>query len=91
MRNTMLAMLTILAAGTAMTTGSSPAAARDYPYCVQGRGLGYPGDCSYRSYAQCMASASGRGLDCNVNPRAAYGMQRSERAYRQPRIYYRDY
>jgi hypothetical protein len=73
--------LALLAATTAMI-GSSPAAAYDYRYCLQGRGVGVPGDCSYSSYAQCMAAASGRGLYCNINPRAAYGRQRQMRIYR---------
>lgn len=83
MRNVMLAILTLSAAGAATLVGSSPAAAFDYPYCVQGRGVGIPGDCSYASYAQCMASASGRGLYCSVNPRAAFGqLPRRGRFYR---------
>jgi hypothetical protein len=41
-----------------------------------------PGDCSYRSYAQCMASASGRRVYCNVNPRVAHGERRRGRVYR---------
>ena len=82
MRKTMLAIITVLAAGTASVVGSAPAAAYDYPYCLQGRGVGIPGDCSYRSYAQCMASASGRIAYCNVNPRVALGQQRRGRPYR---------
>jgi len=50
---------------------SGPAAAHDYPWCAQGKGVGVPGDCSYQTYGQCMASASGRNLYCNVNPRVA--------------------
>ena len=65
--------------------GSSPAAAYDYPYCLQGRGVGIPGECSYTTYDQCMASASGRGLYCNINPRVAFGQQQ-----RRMRVY-RDY
>jgi Protein of unknown function (DUF3551) len=30
-------------------------------YCLQGRAWGYPGDCHFSSYSQCMASASGKG------------------------------
>ncbi len=83
MRNSILAILALTAATAATVAGSSPAAAYDYPYCVQGRGIGIPGDCSYNTYAQCMASASGRGLYCNVNPRAAFGaQQRRTRTYR---------
>src|SRR5215203_7321305 len=82
MRNAMLAILALSAATVATVAGSSPAAAYDYPYCLQGRGIGIPGDCSYSTYAQCTESASGRGLYCNVNPRAAFGQQRRMRVYR---------
>ena len=68
MRNAMLAILALSAATIATVGGSSPAAAYDYPYCLQGRGIGIPGDCSYTSYSQCMASASGRAAQCVVNP-----------------------
>ena len=87
MRNTMLALLALSAAGAASMVGSSPASAFDYPYCIQGRGVGIPGDCSYRSYAECMATASGRAVYCNINPRVAFGQQRRGRPYR---YYYND-
>lgn len=77
MRRLVLASLVVAAAGAATLATSAPAAARDYPWCVQGRGVGYPGDCSYTSYAQCMASASGRYATCGVNPRTAYGARRA--------------
>jgi hypothetical protein len=82
MRNAMLAILALSAATVATVAGSSPAAAYDYPYCLQGRGIGIPGECSSTSYSQCMASASGRALYCNVNPRVAFGQQRKMRVYR---------
>jgi hypothetical protein len=82
MRNAMLAILTLLAAGAATIAGTAPAAAYDYAWCVQGRGVGIPGDCSYQTYGQCMASASGRGLYCNINPRVAFGRQQRGRYYR---------
>ena len=82
MRNASLIVAVLLAASAATLAGSTPAAAIDYPWCVQGRGVGIPGDCSYTSYAQCMASASGRGLYCNVNPRTAFGRERRGRVYR---------
>jgi Protein of unknown function (DUF3551) len=82
MRNAMLAILAMVAAGAATIAGSGPAAAIDYPYCIQGGGWGVPGDCSYRSYAECMASASGRRVYCNVNPRVAFGQARRGRPYR---------
>ena len=47
MRNAMLAILALSAATVATVAGSSPAAAYDYPYCLQGRGIGIPGECAY--------------------------------------------
>ncbi|WP_213289584.1 DUF3551 domain-containing protein [Bradyrhizobium sp. sGM-13] len=85
MRSAVIATLALTVATVATVAGSSPAAAYDYPYCLQGRTIGIPGDCSYSSYGQCMASASGRGLYCNVNPRFAFGQQQ-----RRMRVY-RDY
>lgn len=83
MRKTMLALLTVLAAATASFISAAPASAYDYPYCLQGRQTGYPGDCSYPSYASCMASASGRSAYCGVNPYVAFGAQ--QQARRKPR------
>jgi hypothetical protein len=79
----MFVLLTLMAASAGAMAGSASAAAYDYPYCLQGRGVGIPGDCSYQTYAQCMASASGRALSCNINPRVAFGQQRGriQRAY----------
>ena len=86
MRYATMAALAVLAAGAATMASPTPAAAYDYPYCAQGRGVGIPGDCSYQTYAQCMASASGRNLYCNVNSRAALNQQQPRRG----RVY-RDY
>ncbi len=83
MRKAALAMVALSAASAATIAGPSPAAAFDYPYCIQGGGWGVPGDCSYRSYAECMASASGRRVYCNINPRVAFGQERRRgRPYR---------
>ena len=87
MRLAMLVISAALAAGATMTAGAGPAAAFDYPYCIQGRGWGVPGDCSYSSYAQCMASASGRAVSCNINPRVAFGQSRAWRERRHPHHY----
>jgi hypothetical protein len=73
MRKLMLGLMALTAVGAATLTTSAPAAAGDYAYCLQGRDMGYPGDCSYSTYAQCMASASGRYASCGINPRVAYG------------------
>jgi len=82
MRNAVLALLAVTAAGAVTLAGSGPAAARDYPYCIQGGGFGYPGECSYSSYAQCQASASGRYVYCGINPLFAFGQQRRGRSHR---------
>lgn len=86
MRKTMFAILTVLAAGTATLAGTAPAAAHDYPWCVQGKDVGYPGDCSYTTYQQCQASASGRYASCGINPRVAFGVRPQPR--RAPPIAY---
>ena len=60
----------ILATGTIFTT---PAMAQtyypNYPVClyVYDFGLNYA-DCSFTSFAQCNATASGRGATCYANP-----------------------
>lgn len=50
-------------------SGALPAAARDYPFCIKGcdYGAGH-GDCSFSSYQQCQATASGRLAYCDANP-----------------------
>ena len=82
MRAFMFGLITASIVGISAIAGAGPAAAYDYPWCLQGPGVGIPGDCSYQSYAQCWASASGRYAYCNVNPRAAYArIPRGRRAY----------
>ncbi|MFB9264741.1 DUF3551 domain-containing protein [Bradyrhizobium erythrophlei] len=78
MRNAMLAVLALAAAATAVSTGPA-AAGYDYPWCAQGKGYGYPGECSYQTYQQCQASVSGRNLYCGVNPLFAFGQAQSQR------------
>jgi Protein of unknown function (DUF3551) len=82
MRNAILAVLALASAGAATVAAPTPASARDYPYCIQGGGWGVPGDCSYRSYAECQASLSGRYGYCNVNPRVAFARQAHRQRYR---------
>jgi hypothetical protein len=79
MRHTLLALVAISALAAA--AGPQSAAAANFRYCLQGRETGYPGDCQYRSYAECQASASGRDAYCGINPR--YAFARHRRAYRQ--------
>jgi Protein of unknown function (DUF3551) len=79
MRKVVLTMLALTAAGFATLATSAPAAAQDYPWCVQGRQTGIPGECAYQTFAQCMASASGRDAYCGRNPRNAFGQQQAPR------------
>ena len=44
-------------------------------YCLQGRIWGYPGNCQFSNYAQCMANTSGGGY-CGINPSYAFAQQR---------------
>jgi hypothetical protein len=72
----------VLATVSALTiVGSiSPAPAAEAiqdQYCLQGRVWGYPGNCQFSSYAQCMATASGTDAYCGMNPLYAFARQRS--------------
>lgn len=50
-------------------SGVLPATARDYPFCIKGCDYGAGrGDCSFSSYQQCQATASGRLAYCDANP-----------------------
>jgi hypothetical protein len=73
--------LAILATVSALTVvGSmSPAPAREAiqdSFCLQGRQWGYPGNCQFSSYEQCMATASGTDAYCGINPKTAFAPQR---------------
>jgi hypothetical protein len=67
MRNVALALL---AAGGLAMAGSAPAEAvgTRYPYCLQGNDSPGLSNCSFTSYEQCQATASGRMLYCVENP-----------------------
>jgi hypothetical protein len=90
---TMLAILALLAAGTAANAGSASPVSYDYPWCVMGGELGYSGDCSYETRAQCLASASGRwNLYCDVNRRLLFERQQAvQQDVQQRRGRRRDY
>ncbi|MGE5158152.1 MAG: DUF3551 domain-containing protein [Gemmatimonas sp.] len=82
-------VMTAFAAGFAIFANTAPAKAYDYPWCIQGRGWGYPGECSYQTYGQCMASASGRDVYCGINPRVAFN--RAYRGHPHYRVPYREW
>jgi hypothetical protein len=74
-----------LAAVSAMSfVGTVPASATSLvqdSYCLQGRQSGYPGNCQFSSYRQCMATASGTNEGCGINPMRAYAPQRRPAHY----------
>ena len=78
---TILTMSTILAAGPGLAQSNVPIfgpwAYESAPnsYCLQGRIWGYPGNCQFSSYAQCMATASGTDAGCGINPQYAFARQ----------------
>lgn len=85
--------IVILAAALAATSlVHTPAAAqteRVYPYCFVHYGIIGPTgtyQCGYTSYAQCMATASGVGGQCEQNPellaRAREAAQKSRKSSR---------
>jgi hypothetical protein len=78
--------LAILAAVSALTVVGSvlpvSAEAIQDQYCLQGRGWGYPGNCQFSSYPQCIATASGTDAYCGINPQYAFAQQRRGR-YRE--------
>jgi hypothetical protein len=67
MRNIVLALLA--ASGLALV-GTAPAEAigTRYPFCLQGNDSPGLSNCSFTSYQQCQATASGRFLQCMENP-----------------------
>jgi hypothetical protein len=60
----------LMVIGVVAAIDAAPATAGSYPFCIQGDnyGDGTIGDCSFSSYAQCQASASGRAARCAANP-----------------------
>jgi len=65
MRNVFIALAT---SAVVFTAGMQAAAAKDYPYCIQGEDYaGGAGDCSFSTNAQCLATASGRLAYCAAN------------------------
>jgi uncharacterized protein DUF3551 len=65
MRTLVIALATSAAIFAAAST---PSAAQTYLYCLQGDEFaGGAGDCSFATYAQCQASASGRTASCALN------------------------
>ncbi|OQW59350.1 MAG: hypothetical protein A4S14_05105 [Proteobacteria bacterium SG_bin9] len=61
-----------LAFASSAAVNVTPAAARDYSYCLVGTDFAGFGDCKFDTLAQCQASASGRDAGCAANPYPGY-------------------
>jgi hypothetical protein len=62
--------VTMLVAGVLVASSLARAQtyAPDYPVCLHVYGPGTHIECAFTSLAQCAATASGRGAECEVNP-----------------------
>ena len=85
LRKTVIALLAVASMGLVSPTmalarggGGHGGEATQDRYCLQGRQWGYPGNCQFSSYAQCMATASGTLAYCGINPQYAFARQRRE-------------
>ncbi|HEV7636687.1 MAG TPA: DUF3551 domain-containing protein [Bradyrhizobium sp.] len=59
----------LIAIGVIGAFDAAPAAAGQFPFCIKGCDFGSGlGDCSFTSYQQCQAAASGRAATCAANP-----------------------
>ena len=66
MRKTVLALMAL---GAAYASCAAPAVAGGMAFCIKGCDFGGgAGDCSFSSYQQCVATASGRDATCAANP-----------------------
>ena len=84
--------LTLVAVGGLAMIGMAPAQAvgSRYPFCLQGNDSPGLSNCTFTSYQQCQASASGRFLYCVANPFYAGGGEPGVyRERRPPPGYYR--
>jgi Protein of unknown function (DUF3551) len=59
----------LIAVGVIAAAGASPAAADGSAFCIKGGFYdGTVGDCSFSTYQQCLATASGQAASCDANP-----------------------
>jgi hypothetical protein len=78
-----LAAVSALSVGSLISSANAGEATQD-TYCLRGPSSGYPGNCSFSSYQQCMATASGTYEGCGINPMKSFALQRRSdgRGYR---------
>jgi hypothetical protein len=81
--------LPLAAAGGLALAGLTPAGAvgSRYPFCLQGDESPGLSNCTFTSYEQCLATASGRRLYCVANPFYAGGGEPGYRERRPPPPY----
>jgi len=86
------ALLALLALGSvAAIDATSSAEARDYPFCIKGREYDQAlGDCSFTTYQQCLATASGRYAYCDTNPYYNFAVEPQPRRHSQRARRYQD-
>jgi hypothetical protein len=79
-----LALLTVAAFAA---LDSAATAAPQFPFCIRGCDFGAArGDCSFVSYQQCQATASGRDAWCDANPYYHGDAQPSRHNYTRRRL-----
>lgn len=66
MRNFVIGLLAT--SGLAFAAAPAEAVGTRYPYCIQGDAYPALSNCTFTSYEQCKATASGRLLTCIANP-----------------------
>ncbi|MDE5453944.1 DUF3551 domain-containing protein [Bradyrhizobium sp. CSA112] len=78
------AILAVLAASGLAALGAAPAEAvgTRYPFCLQGDEYPALSHCTFTSYEQCQATASGRFLYCIANPYYVGASEPPPAAYR---------
>ena len=92
MRNVILVLSVAAAIGTLGTTPAAAVGTR-YPFCIQGNEQPGLSNCTFTSYEQCEATASGRFLYCMENPYFIPGSEPRGRRGRDgvPAGYYQPY
>ncbi len=81
MRRAIVAALT--ASGlVALAAAPAEAVGTRYPFCIQGNEFPGLSNCTFTSYEQCQATASGRFLTCIANPYFVGGSEPAPSAYR---------
>lgn len=71
----LVVIMTSAAPSLARSRGPVIGAAPPDLYCLQGKIWGYPGNCQFSNYTQCMVTASGTDAYCGPNPQYLFARQ----------------